>query len=94
MQQTEILETGPLLNEQDEANFLSHFAKNLDGISVVTVSGSLPKGLSTQLYAKMIEIASVREIPVLLDSSGEPLKVSLSGKHKPFLIKPNQELLN
>ena len=88
---TEILETGPLLTDKDEANYLKHFENNLDGISVVTISGSLPKGLSTELYAKMIEIASTKEIPVLLDSSGEPLKVSLSGKHKPFLIKPNQE---
>ncbi|SEK20234.1 tagatose 6-phosphate kinase [Carnobacterium iners] len=91
MQQTEILETGPLLDEQDEANFLIHFENSLDNISVVTISGSLPKGLSTELYTKMIEIASIREIPVVLDSSGKPLKVSLSGRHKPFLIKPNQE---
>lgn len=91
MQQTEILETGPLLTEKDEANYLNHFENSLNGISVVTISGSLPKGLSTELYAKMIEIAAKKEIPVLLDSSGDPLKVSLSRKHKPFLIKPNQE---
>lgn len=91
MQQTEILETGPLLTDKDEANFLKHFENSLDNISVVTISGSLPKGLSIELYAEMIEIAAIKEIPVLLDSSGEPLKVSLSSKHKPFLIKPNQE---
>jgi len=91
MQQTEILETGPTLDDKDEVDFLNHFKNNLDNISVVTISGSLPKGLSVELYAKMIEIASAKEIPVLLDSSGEPLKVSLSGKHQPFLIKPNQE---
>ena len=91
MQQTEILETGPLLTEKDEANFLIHFENSLAGISVVTISGSLPKGLSPNIYAKMIEVASIKEIPVILDSSGDPLKVSLSGKRKPFLIKPNQE---
>ncbi|WP_192986106.1 hexose kinase [Carnobacterium mobile] len=91
MQQTEILESGPVLTPKNEADFIEHFEKSLENISVVTISGSLPKGLSTELYAKMIEIASEKEVPVLLDSSGDPLKVSLSGKHKPFLIKPNQE---
>lgn len=91
MQQTEILESGPVLTQKNEADFIEHFEKSLENISVVTISGSLPKGLSTELYAKMIEIASEKEVPVLLDSSGDPLKVSLSGKHKPFLIKPNQE---
>lgn len=91
MQQTEILESGPALTQEDEGNFLKHFENSLENIGVVTISGSLPKGLSTGLYAKMIELASEKDVPVLLDSSGDPLKASLSGKHKPFLIKPNQE---
>lgn len=91
MQQTEILESGPALTQEDEGNFLKHFENSLENIGVVTISGSLPKGLCTGLYAKMIELASEKDVPVLLDSSGDPLKASLSGKHKPFLIKPNQE---
>lgn len=91
MQQTEILEKGPVLTQRDEDKFLIHFENSLADVSVVTISGSLPKGLSDNLYEKMIAIASTKEIPVILDSSGEPLRVSLVGKHKPFLIKPNQE---
>lgn len=91
MQQTEILEKGPLLTNEDEINFLAHFKKQLKDISVVTISGSLPEGLNNNLYVKMIEISSSQGIPVLLDSSGETLKASLTGDKKPFLIKPNQE---
>lgn len=91
MQQTEILEKGPLLTHQEEDEFLVRFEKKLEKNVVVTISGSLPEGLSDQLYAKMIEIASNKGIPVLLDSSGNSLKASLMGKIKPFLIKPNQE---
>lgn len=91
MQQTEILEKGPILNSNDETKFLVHFEKQLENIAVVTISGSLPEGLSKRLYAQMIVISSSKGIPVLLDSSGETLKASLTGDKKPFLIKPNQE---
>ncbi|QQP70065.1 hexose kinase [Carnobacterium sp. CS13] len=91
MQQTEILEQGPLLTDQNEVDFLAHFEKQLENAAVVTISGSLPEGLSKQLYAEMVRIASTKDIPVLLDSSGESLRASLTGNNKPFLIKPNQE---
>ncbi len=89
--QTEILEKGPLLSAKNQADFLSHFEKLLTTVTVVTISGSLPKGFDIDLYQTMIDIASSKDIPVLLDASGDLLKKSLLSNNKPYLIKPNQE---
>lgn len=89
--QTEILEKGPLLSKKDQTDFLKHFEKLLPSVTVVTISGSLPRGFDIDLYQTMIDIAQSNGIPVLLDASGDSLKNSLLGNHKPYLIKPNQE---
>lgn len=90
--QTEILEDGPILSEQEEAAFLLHFSRLLmdDRISVITISGSLPRGLSQDCYVKMIEQANARNIRVVLDTSGEPFRRVLDATNcRPTVIKPN-----
>lgn len=87
--QTEILESGPTLTKEEGANFLRKFAELLDNVSLVTISGSLPKGLPAHFYQQMIEISGKRGVPVILDSSGEPLRKALLHREKPFAIKPN-----
>ncbi len=91
--QTEILEGGPVITDQEAAAFLAQFEVSLEAVDFVTISGSLPKGLSAGFYSELLEIAAGKDKPVLLDTSGESLKFSLTGEHKPFLIKPNQEEL-
>ncbi|MGR3742393.1 hexose kinase [Companilactobacillus sp. DQM5] len=88
--QTEILEPGPTINKEDKIKFLEYFKKNVSRYSVVTISGSLPKGLDTSFYSKIIEIADKNNVKILLDTSGEALKESLIPEKKPFLIKPNE----
>ncbi|MBG9914707.1 MULTISPECIES: hexose kinase [Bacillus] len=97
--QTEILESGPHLTKADQDRFLYHFRSLLQGISVITISGSIVSGFATHVYSQMIEIANEKQIPVLLDTSGETLKASLQNKRAlPYLIKPNaselRQLLN
>ncbi len=90
-QQTEILEAGPTLTARQQEEFMEHFGKLLDEVSLVTISGSLPQGFSIDLYEQMIKSAAQKDVQVILDSSGESLKVGISGEKKPLLIKPNQE---
>lgn len=90
-QQTEILEAGPTLGAQEAADYEAHFKAQLTDVKLITISGSLPKGLAVDTYARLIEIADEKGIPVILDSSGESLKAALNGQVKPYLIKPNQE---
>lgn len=91
--QTEILEGGPEIKNEEAAYFLEKFAAYARKVDLITISGSLPKGLPANFYEKLLEIAKNENTPVLLDTSGKSLEYSLKGKNKPILIKPNQEEL-
>lgn len=93
--QTEILEGGPSYGLAEEAAFLEKFDRLLltKKIDVLTISGSLPQGLSVGIYSQMIKLAQIKGIKVLLDCSGKALQDAIESEYKPFLIKPNQEEL-
>jgi tagatose 6-phosphate kinase len=92
-QQTEILEGGPVITENEKITFLGEFSKFVQNAEVVTISGSLPKGLTDDFYVKLLEIAAVYNIPVLLDTNGGLLESTLASESKPYLIKPNEQEL-
>lgn len=92
-QQTEILEAGPTINENEETEFLNNFSEDVQKIDYVIISGSLPKGLTKDFYACLIKIGHQYDTPVLLDTKGELLHHTLESNSKPFLIKPNKEEL-
>lgn len=92
-QQTEILEAGPMINEDEATKFLEHVNKLLDQITIVAISGSLPRGLNTTYYVKLLKICADKQIPVILDTSGTALQEVLTSPIKPKLIKPNLEEL-
>ena len=85
--QTELLEAGPEITETEAQEFFKHFQTLAKKAEVLTMSGSLPKGLAVDFYQQLIQAQP--EIPVLLDTSGKSLAACLEGTHKPFLIKPN-----
>lgn len=87
--QTEILESGPTLLPEDGTAFLEKYHELLSAVSLVTISGSLPKGLEPGFYRQMVEMGREMGIPVLVDTSGESLRQVLLHQVKPFLIKPN-----
>ncbi|WP_392558426.1 hexose kinase [Orbus mooreae] len=92
--QTEILESGPTISEQEQLTFKQHFTDLITQADVITISGSLPKGMPANYYGKLIEIANQQHKKILLDCSGESLKLALSNNDKPYLIKPNHEELS
>ncbi|WP_439876867.1 tagatose-6-phosphate kinase (plasmid) [Bacillus mycoides] len=87
--QTEILESGPSLSAEEGDAFLEKYRELLSEVSIVTISGSLPKGLESGFYRQMVEICREKGIPVIIDTSGEPLRQVLNHNVKPFAIKPN-----
>lgn len=91
--QTEILEAGPTLTAADAEAFLRHFDRLLDRVSLVTLSGSLPKGLPADYYTTLIALAAAKNVRVILDASGAALKAGITAAQKPLLIKPNEEEL-
>lgn len=92
-QQTEILESGPTITAEEMAAFLISFTDYARDKEIIALSGSLPKGLPTDFYAQLIEIANELNVPVILDTSGETLFNAVKGEYKPFMIKPNEEEL-
>jgi len=51
------------------------------------LSGSLPPGVATDIYAQIIQVVQACGAKAVLDTSGEPLR--LGCKDKPFAVKPN-----
>lgn len=85
---TEFLEAGPTISESEVAQFKSKFQILLGETDVVTISGSIPAGVSDEIYAELIKLTKKEGKKVILDSSGSSFKKGLIAK--PTLIKPNK----
>ena len=87
--ETQYLEPGAPVSEEEQKRFFADFERVLERVSVLTVSGSLPKGMPSDSYAKMIDMAKARGKRLLLDASGEALIKAVP--HAPYYIKPNED---
>ncbi|MGB9682982.1 MAG: 1-phosphofructokinase family hexose kinase [bacterium] len=86
--QTEILEKGPLIIEDYIKLLEERISRYISEDTVVCMGGSLPLGAPVDLYVRLIEFIKARGSKVILDTSGEPLKVGIKGK--PYAVKPNR----
>ena len=90
-QVTEILEPGGAVTEGEIERLLTTcrdlFAESDRGTQVA-MSGSLPPGAPSDLYAELIRLAQVNGCRTLLDTSGEALQRALSAG--PDFVKPNR----
>jgi 1-phosphofructokinase family hexose kinase len=88
---TEILEPGGGVTDGEVERLLSAcrdlFAESAEG-SQVALSGSLPPGAPTDIYAELIRLAHVYGCRVLVDTSGEALRQAIAAG--PDLVKPNR----
>src|SRR5699024_10552534 len=85
--QTEFLEPGFTLTEEDFQGFEEKFRTLVKDAGVVAMSGSVPKGLDGTAYQRLIRIVKAEGKPVILDTSGKLLEMGIEAK--PTLIKPN-----
>lgn len=85
--QTEFLEPGFTVSGEDFEGFLKHFANLVKDADVVAMSGSVPKGLDGTAYQKLVEIVKEAGKKVILDTSGELLRLGIEAK--PTMVKPN-----
>ena len=85
--ETEILETGEELTDSDLRAFEKKFMELVEKSDVITMSGSLPKGMEAGYYQKLVELVNRKGKKVILDTSGKSLLEGVKGK--PYLIKPN-----
>lgn len=89
--QTEILESGPTVTDDERQAFEQSVASLTKDVDVVTISGSLPKGIPSSFYVDMLRRIDQNETKVILDSSGDSLLSVLNSDVKPFAIKPNSD---
>jgi 6-phosphofructokinase 2 len=65
--------------------------KRVHKADILVLSGSLPDKTPMNYYAKLIQHFASKNIKIVIDTSGQPLKEAL--KEKVFLLKPNQKEL-
>jgi len=72
--ETELLGVGPVISKTDFNNYLSTYKLLLKETDLIVFSGSWSKGVSDDSYAQLAQIATSKNIPVIVDASGEQLK--------------------
>uniref|UniRef100_UPI0015F0ECD2 1-phosphofructokinase family hexose kinase n=1 Tax=Streptomyces sp. WELS2 TaxID=2749435 RepID=UPI0015F0ECD2 len=88
---TQLNEPGPHVSPAEWAAFLGRYQELLPGVSAVALCGSLPPGVPVGAYAGLVRAARSAGVPVLLDTSGEPLRRGVAAR--PDVIKPNADEL-
>ncbi|MFF8617272.1 1-phosphofructokinase family hexose kinase [Streptomyces sp. NPDC015350] len=88
---TQLNEPGPLVTADEWTAFLGRYEELLAGADAVALCGSLPPGIHVGAYAELVRPARAAGVPVLLDTSGEPLRRGIAAR--PDLIKPNADEL-
>lgn len=88
---TQLNEPGPLVTADEWTSLLGRYEELLAGADAVALCGSLPPGIHVGAYAELVRSARAAGVPVLLDTSGEPLRRGIAAR--PDLIKPNADEL-
>lgn len=85
--QTEFLEPGFTVTEEEFRGFVKKFRELLQDADVVAMSGSVPKGLDGTAYQELVKIVKDAGKKVILDTSGRLLEMGIEAR--PTMIKPN-----
>ncbi|MEW1647283.1 1-phosphofructokinase family hexose kinase [Streptomyces sp. NPDC091219] len=88
---TQLNEPGPTVTAAEWSAFRTTYESLLPGVSAVALCGSLPPGLPVGAYAGLVRTARTAGVPVLLDTSGEPLRRGVAAR--PDIVKPNTDEL-
>ncbi len=85
---TEINEWGPRVEPEELEMLLEKLHDLSRGADFVVFAGSLPRGVEESFYADAIRDLNRRDVPVVLDTEGEPLRLGVEAE--PYLVSPNQ----
>ena len=86
---SEVLESGPIITPEQSKKFISSFPEMIKDVDIVTLSGSLPRGLGKDFYCTLIDICKRQGKKVLLDTSGDAFNLGV--KAEPYMVKPNED---
>ncbi|WP_030896934.1 1-phosphofructokinase family hexose kinase [Streptomyces sp. NRRL S-474] len=88
---TQLNEPGPTITPAEWSAFVEVYEDLIPAASAVALCGSLPPGVPVGAYAGLVRTARSAGVPVLLDTSGEPLRRGVAAR--PDIIKPNADEL-
>ncbi|MGA5503171.1 1-phosphofructokinase family hexose kinase [Streptomyces umbrinus] len=88
---TQLNEPGPSITPAEWSAFQEAYEVLLRSASAVALCGSLPPGVPVGAYAQLVRTARALAVPVLLDTSGEPLRRGIAAR--PDIVKPNADEL-
>jgi len=87
-EQTEINERGPLVTEAELELFVDKLLYLAKGAEICVFSGSLPRGVEADVYARLIVELRKLGVMTVLDSEGDALL--LGARAEPSLVSPNE----
>ena len=87
-EQTEINERGPTVSEGELELFVDKLLYLAKGAAMCVFSGSLPRGVEPDLYARLVEELGRLRVTTILDAEGEPMR--LATRADPSVVTPNE----
>ncbi len=81
-------ERGPKITPEELARVEKVVANRLESASWLMLCGSIPPGVSTDFYTKLIRMARERKVKTLLDTDGDALLHGIEAS--PTIASPNQ----
>lgn len=88
---TELNEPGVRVTDQELALLLKKLEELATPETLFVFSGSIPAGMSTDIYQRCIRLVRDKGAKAFFDADGEAFRLGLEAK--PYFIKPNREEL-
>jgi 1-phosphofructokinase family hexose kinase len=82
-------ELGPMITPEELKSIEKTVDSRLDGASWLMLCGSIPPGVSSDFYTKLIRHARDRKVKTLLDTDGDALLQGVEAG--PTVVTPNQQ---
>lgn len=84
---TELNESGPEISDEHVELLLQKLSSLANENVLFVLAGSIPKGVHSDIYARIIHLVHEKGAQVLMDADGELFRLALEAK--PDIIKPN-----
>lgn len=86
-EQTEINERGPTVSEREIELFRDKLLYLAQGASICVFAGSIPRGVSSDIYATLIRDLRKLDVTTIIDTDGEPFHHAI--RAEPSVVSPN-----
>lgn len=86
-ERTELNERGPEVADGELERLVERLLYLAGGAEFCVIAGSIPPGIGTDTYTRLVEELQRSGVPCLLDADGEPMRAGL--RAEPAVVAPN-----